>query len=237
MRRIGLAVIVVVGLTVGLLDSQAQQSAKVHKVGLLSPPPGGYVAAFEDRLKQLGYIQGSNILFEMRSPGSKDAVAELLRLKVEVIVTGPNAFIDAAKAATTTVPIVMVYGNDPVGRGYISSLARPGGNITGVTWESSVEIFGKHVELLNELSTGLSRIGVISDSSAPDAAYFREADIAAKRHRITLQHVQVDTESELPKAFNTIVASRALASGVSDYQSHAWQSERAADRLHVSRES
>ncbi len=149
MRLVGLAVILAVDLAVGLLDGHGQPSGKVHKVGLLSPPPGGYVAAFEDSLRQLGYIQGSNILFEMRSPGGRDAVAELLRLKVEVIVTGPNAFIDAAKAATTTVPIVMVYGNDPVGRGYISSLARPGGNITGVTWESSAEIFGKHVEFLN----------------------------------------------------------------------------------------
>ena len=88
-------------------------------------------------------------MFEIRSgvraellPG---AVADLLRLNVEVIVTGPNRFIDAAREATTTVPIVMVYGNDPVGRGYISSLARRGGNITGLTWEPTAEIFGKHV--------------------------------------------------------------------------------------------
>jgi hypothetical protein len=108
---------------------KAQQAGKVHTVGLLSPPPGAYVAAFEESLRQLGYVRGSNIFCETRSPGTRaerlpEAVADLLRLNVEVIVTGPNRFIDAAREATTSVPIVMVYGNDPVGRGYISSLAR-----------------------------------------------------------------------------------------------------------------
>jgi putative ABC transport system substrate-binding protein len=88
-----------------------------------------------------------NVVFEMRSPGAKgeslaEAVANLLRLKVEVIVTGPNPFIEAAKQATASVPIVMVYGSDPIERGYISSLARPGGNITALTWEPSAEILG-----------------------------------------------------------------------------------------------
>jgi ABC-type uncharacterized transport system substrate-binding protein len=215
MRVIGLAVVLTLGLTLGPLDTRAQQPVNVHKVGLLSPPLGGYVPAFEESLRQLGYVRGTNILFETRSPGGRvellpRTVAELLRLNVEVIVTGPNWFIDAAKEATTTIPIVMVYGNDPVGRGYIASLARPGGNITGLTWEASPEIFGKHVELLSELSPQPSRVAVIVDSSLP-RAYFREADVAAKRRGITLQYVQVDAESDIPKAFNAIVAGRADA--------------------------
>src|SRR4029453_117147 len=188
------------------LAVQAQVSGRVHIIGLLSPPPGAYVAAFEESLRQLGYVRGTNIVFESRSLGGKaellaGAVADLLRLNVEVIVTGPNPFIDVAKAATASVPIVMVYGSDPVGRGYISSLARPGGNITGLTWEPSAEILGKHVELLAELSPRPSRIAGIVDPSTPLPAYWTEAERAAKRRGITLQYVQIGTESDVPKAF------------------------------------
>src|SRR5262249_31536144 len=136
--------------------------------------------------------------------------AQLLRLNVDVIVTGPNRFIEAAKEATTSVPIVMVYGNDPVGRGYISSLARPGGNITGLTWDPSPEIFGKHVELLAKVSR-LSRIGGIVDPSSAEEAAWRAAEGAAKRRGIGLLYTQVGTESDLPKAFRFIVGERASA--------------------------
>jgi hypothetical protein len=114
------------------LAAEGQEPPKVHRVGVLSVPPA-YFAAFEEGLRQLGYIRGQNILFETPSLGPTDsragAAEELARRNVEVIVTGPDRFIDAAKQATTTIPIVMVYGSDPVGRGYIKSLARPGGNI------------------------------------------------------------------------------------------------------------
>ena len=135
MRWIGLAVVLAFSVLAAPLLVETQQ-AKMYKIGLLSPPPGAYVAAFEETLRQLGYVRGRNVVFETRSSGYRaedvpKAVADLLRLNVEVIVTGPNLFIDAAKQATTSIPIVMVYGRDPVGRRYISSLARPGGNITG----------------------------------------------------------------------------------------------------------
>jgi ABC-type uncharacterized transport system substrate-binding protein len=196
--------------------AQAEQARKVHKVGLLSPPPGAYVAAFEESLRQLGYVRGSNIVFETRSTGVKPellpvAVTELLRLNVDVIVTGPNRFIEAAKKATTSVPIVMVYGNDPVGRGYISSLARPSGNITGLTWDPSPEIFGKHVELLAEVSPRLSRIGGIVDPSSSEEASWKAAEDAANRRGIALEYMQVGAESDLPKAFRSIVDDRASA--------------------------
>ena len=157
MRLIGLVAVLALGLFHRPLVAQADQASNVHKIGLLSPPPGAYVAAFEERLRQLGYVKGVNIVFETRSPGGKaellaEAVADLLRLNVEVIVTGPHPFIDAAKQAIASVPIVMVYGVDPIGRGYISSLARPGGNITGLTWDPSPDIFGKHVEFLSDPS-------------------------------------------------------------------------------------
>jgi putative ABC transport system substrate-binding protein len=203
-------------LTAPLASEAQQQAAKVHKIGILSPPPGAYVSAFEDALLQLGYTRGVNISFETRSLGPRRellgaAVADLLRLNVEVVVTGPNRFIEAAKEATTTVPMVMVYGNDPVGRGYISSLAHPGGNITGLTWESSAEIFGKHVELLTELSPRPSRIAGIVDPSSHHVSNWKEADGAAKRRGISLQYVEVAAESDLPKAFSAIVGGRARA--------------------------
>src|SRR5262245_9540534 len=198
------------------LAVEAQQAGKIHKIGLLSPPPGAYVAAFEESLRQLGYVRGSNIVFEAVSPGMKPellpgVVAKLLRLNVDVIVTGPNHFIEAAKEATTSVPIVMVYGNDPVGRGYISSVAQPGGNITGLTWDPSPEIFGKLVELLAKVSSRISRIGGIVDPSASEPAAWKAAEGAAKRRGITLLNAQVGTESDLPKAFTLIVGGRANA--------------------------
>ena len=188
----------------------------MHKIGLLSPPPGPYVVAFEASLRQLGYVRGVNVAFETRSPGSRaedlpKAVAELLRLNIEVIVTGPNRFIDAAKEATGSVPIVMVYASDPVGRGYISSLARPGGNITGLSWEPSPEILGKHVELLSELSPRVSRIAGIVDSFSPQSSYWKEAERAAKQRAISLQYVEVGPESDVPKAFSTIISGHAEA--------------------------
>jgi putative ABC transport system substrate-binding protein len=204
-----------VGILAAPLAAGAQQAGKVHKVGILSPPPGPYVPTFEDSLRQLGYVRGVNITFEtlagIRADLLRGAVADLLSRNVEVIVTGPNRFIDAAREATTTVPIVMVYGNDPVGRGYISSLAHPGGNITGLTWESSAEIFGKHVELLTELSPRPARIAGIVDPSSHHVSNWKEADGAAKRRGISLQYVEVAAQSDLPKAFSAIVGGRARA--------------------------
>ena len=217
MRRIGLVVVLAVShLVLAPLPAGAQVSGKVHTIGLLSPPPGAYVTAFEESLRQLGHVRGTNIVFESRSPGGKaellaGAVAELLRLKVEVIVTGPNPFIDAAKTATASVPIVMVYGSDPVRRGYISSLARPGGNITGLTWEPTPEILGKHVEFLSELSPRPLRIAGIVDSSTPLESYWKEAVQAAQRRGITLQYVQVGAESDISKAFTIIIGGHAGA--------------------------
>jgi len=215
MQLIRPAVIVAVSL-LSALTAHAQVSGKVHTVGLLSPPPGAYVAAFEGSLRQFGYVRGVNIVFQTRSPGATaeplaTAVADLLRLKVEVIVVGPNPFIDAAKQATASVPIVMVYGSDPIGRGYISSLARPGGNITGLTWEPTAEILGKHVELLSELTPRPTRVAGIVDLSTPLVSYWKQADYAAQRRGITLQQVQIGPDGDVSSAFRAIVGGRVEA--------------------------
>jgi putative ABC transport system substrate-binding protein len=211
--------LIAVGLTLSLalvpLAAEGQETLKVHRIGVLSVPPA-YFAAFEESLRQLGYVRGKNILFETPSVGGPTdsrarAAADLARLNVEVIVTGPDRFIDAAKQATTTVPIVMVYGSDPVGRGYIKSLARPGGNITGLTWEPAPEIVGKHIELLTELSPRPSRIAVIVDPANPEHLFRREIDRAAKQRGVKLQYLEVRTEGDVAKAFGAITGLRGRA--------------------------
>jgi putative ABC transport system substrate-binding protein len=171
------------------LAAEAQAPPKIHRIGLLSVPPA-YLAAFEESLRQLGYARGRNILFEIPSVGVATeprtrAAAELVRLNVEVMVTGPNTFIDVARQVTTTVPIVM-YGSDRVGRGYIASLARPGGNVIGLTSEPSPEIVGKYVEFLDELSPRPSRVACLVDPATPERPLWKEADTAAKRRGVTL---------------------------------------------------
>jgi putative tryptophan/tyrosine transport system substrate-binding protein len=192
------------------------QETKVHRIGVLSPPADrpAYFAAFEEGLRQLGYVRGRNILFETRGSGTKTipgAVADLVRLKVEVIITGPNQYIDVAKQIATNVPIVMVYGSDPVGRGYVASLARPGGNITGLIWEPTPEIFGKYVEFLTAFSPRPSRIAGIVDPTNAYQSDWKEADNAAKRHGVTLEYFEVRTDGDVPRAFSTIVSTHAGA--------------------------
>ena len=201
------------GLTLGSLAAplvaEAQAPPKIHRIGLLSVPPA-YLPAFEESLRQLGYVRGRNILFEIPSVGTATeprtrAAVELVRLKVEVIVTGPNTFIDVARQATTTVPIVMVYGTDPVGRGYIASLARPEGNVTGLTWDASPEIVGKYVEFLSELSPRPSRVACLVDPATPEQPFEqKEADTAAKRRGVTLHFVEVRAESDVANAFSAM---------------------------------
>ena len=193
----------------------AQDSTKVHRIGLLSVPPA-YLAAFEESLRQRGYDRGTTVLFEIPGVGTSidtraRAAAELVRLNVEVIVTGPSRFIDFARQATTTIPIVMVYGDDPVGRGYIVSLARPGRNITGLAWEPAPEIVEKHVEFLTELSPRPSRIAVIVDDANPERPFREAVDRVARHRSITLQYVDVRAASDLPKAFSVIVRTRSDA--------------------------
>jgi ABC-type uncharacterized transport system substrate-binding protein len=204
MRLVGL--VLALGLTLAPLAAEGEETPKVHRIGVLSVPPA-YFAAFEESLRQLGYVRGNNILFETPTVGA-EAAADLARLKVEVIVTGPDRFIDAAKQATATVPIVMVYGSDPVGRGYIKSLARPGGNITGLTWEPSPEIVGKHVELLTELSPRPARIAVIVDPANPEHPFRREIDSAAKQRGVKLDYLEVRAVGDVAIAFDTIISRR-----------------------------
>lgn len=136
--------------------------------------------AFDEQLRALGYVEGRNLTVERRFAWGKrerlaGLAAELVDLQVDVIVTGGNPVIAAVKRATSTIPVVMGASRDPVGSGFTSSLARPGGNITGLTNETGLEIVGKHLELLKEVVPGTRLISLLLNPSAPGAANVRAA--------------------------------------------------------------
>jgi putative ABC transport system substrate-binding protein len=199
----------ITGLTLSFLlfalsvAADAQQEEKIPRVGYLTgtreptrDAPDADRDAFRQGLRDLGYIEGKNIQLEYRyGAGRTDRatslVAELLKLKVDVIVAIPQPGILAAKDATKTIPIVMVINQDPVATGIIGSLARPGGNITGVS-RLTRELSGKRLELLKEIVPTLSRVGVFVDVDSPTARNsFKDYEAAANALKIKLQSLEV----------------------------------------------
>jgi putative ABC transport system substrate-binding protein len=185
--------------------TQAQQAKKIPRIGYLSaassPSP-----AFMQGLRDLGYVQGKNIdlvfrTTEGKSEGYSDLAAELVRLNVDILVVGGNTAIRAAKKATSTIPIVMLSVGDPVGLGLVASLARPGGNITGLS-QMSPDLTGKRVELLKEILPKVKRVAFIWDPANPGMTLrFKEAQAAAGALSITLQSLEVRRSNELATAF------------------------------------
>ena len=176
--------------------AQAQQGKKIPRIGFLSgsrdpSAPSHQVEAFRHGLRELGYIEGKNIIVEYRYAEGRPErmpmlIAELVQLRVDVIVTSPITAIRAAKDATKTIPIVIVTVQDPVAAGFIDSLARPGGNITGLTLLTR-ELSGKRLELLKEMVRGLSRAGVLGDVKLPGSSIaFKEYETAARALKIKL---------------------------------------------------
>ncbi len=153
----------------------AQQTAKVPRIGYLSAGSAstnsGRLEAFRQGLRALGYLEGKNIVVEYRwAEGSRNRLPELandlVRLNVDVIVTAGSTSTRPAKEATATIPIVMAQDSDPVGNGFVASLARPGGNITGLSYHYP-EISGKQLELLKEIVPKLLRVAVLTNSATP----------------------------------------------------------------------
>jgi putative ABC transport system substrate-binding protein len=172
--------------------------------------------AFRQGLRELGYIEGKNVLIESRYaeenlnrlPG---LAAELVRLKVDIIITGGPPAIRSAKEATSIIPIVMGFDNDPVGNGFVVSLARPGGNVTGLS-ALSPEIGGKQLELLKEIVPKLSRVAVIGSSAEPaNARTLRETELAAKTFGMKLQYLDVLDPKDIETAFREAIKGRADA--------------------------
>ena len=181
--------------------------------------------AFRQGLRELGYVEGKTILIEWRSAeGQPDRLpslaAELVRLKVDVIVTGGPSATRPVKAATGTIPIVITNDNDPVANGFVASLARPGGNITGLS-NVSPEIYGKQLELLKEIVPRLSRVAVLGDSTEPGHAQaLKETERVARALRVEVQYLDVHSRKSLlqhsePRARSALTRSshcRALSS-------------------------
>ena len=191
--------IVAIGLTFALggAVALAQQPTKIPRIGFLTGVSNAARAeAFRQGLRELGYVEGKNIVIEYRyAEGKLDRLpalaAELVRLKVDVIVTGGTTSTRAAKKATVTIPIVMGFDNDPVGNGFVASLAHPGGNITGLS-TLAPEISGKQLELLKEIVPRLSRVAVLGSSTTPGTAQARrEIELAAGALKVQLQYLDV----------------------------------------------
>jgi putative ABC transport system substrate-binding protein len=167
-------------------------------------------------LRELGYVEGKNIVIDYRYSGEKidrlpALAAEVVRLKVEVLVTAGASATRAAKEATSTIPIVMAQDSDPVGNGFVASLARPGGNITGLS-TLAPELSGKRLELLKEILPKLSRVAVFGTSTLPENAQrLREVDLAAKAFGVKLQYLDVLGPKDIETAFRAAVKGRADA--------------------------
>jgi putative ABC transport system substrate-binding protein len=204
------------------LSAEAQQPKKIPRIGYVRvvgapSPPGPNVEAFRRGLRELGYVDGENIMIEFRyAEGKPDRipslVAELVQLKVDVLVSGDDPTIRVAKQATKTIPIVMVINQDPVATGLVDSLARPGGNITGIS-RLTRELGGKRLELLKEVVPGTTRVGILWDPSSEGSKIsFNEYQAAARVLKIQVQSLDVrGPDPDLDGAFRLAVKGRANA--------------------------
>jgi putative tryptophan/tyrosine transport system substrate-binding protein len=205
-------------ITAGSAD--AQQSKKMARIGYLSvlssTSDATRLEAFRQGLRELGYVEGQNVAIEPRYVEGKldrlpDLAEELVRLKVDVIVAGGSTAIRATKNATKLIPIVMAHGSDPVALGYVASLARPGGNITGLT-HLAPELGGKRLELLKDIIARLSRVGVLTDpGTGGHGPQMKELEVAAPALGLQLQAVEVRAPTEIESAFSAMTGGRAGA--------------------------
>lgn len=196
------------------------QPAKIPRLGFLIAASPAAVAprleAFRQGLRELGYVEGKNVEIEWRyAEGKLDRLpalaAELTRTKIDIIVTGAPATTRAAKEATGTIPIVMAQDTDPVANGFVASLARPAGNITGLA-TLAPELSGKQLELLKETVPRLSRLAVLGNSTLPgNPEALKEMELAAKALKLQLQYVDVLELKNIATAFQTVNKGRADA--------------------------
>jgi putative ABC transport system substrate-binding protein len=214
----GLSVIAFVLMVTGAV-AQAQQPAKVPRIGLLqasSPGRDPRIEGFRQGLREVGYVQGKNITIEWRYAEGKEELvpklaAELVQLNVEIIVTDGTNVTRAAKNATKTIPIVMASDADPVGNGFVASLARPGGNVTGLV-NLIAGLSGKRLELLKEAIPGLLRVGIFWNPENPSSVSgFKETQEAARALAIQLQSLEVPSADDFAGAFQAATKAKARA--------------------------
>jgi len=226
--RNGPATIFLVTLALALLGvpvpSDGQEPGKVYRIGGLggvSPATPVYErdwgGGFREGLRGSGYIPGQHFVMEYRWTDkpweeARSQAAELVSLKVDLILAVGNLRTRVAKEATSTIPIVMVYSNDPVGFGLVASLARPGGNVTGLTFTAGPELAGKQLELLKEVVPTLSRVAVLwASATFFCAAYLRETEAAARGLGLSLQFYEIRDPKEIESAFAAMTKVRAEA--------------------------
>jgi putative ABC transport system substrate-binding protein len=199
---------------------EAQQRANIPRIGTLpggaADPSGEIRQAFREGLRDLGWIEGQNILVEERyANGQYDRLpalaAELVKLNVHVIVATSTPEIRAARQATSTIPIVMVIGADPVAEGFIENVRRPGGNITGTAFAPDPAIAEKYIEFLREMVPGLRRIGQLIDRGQPNIIYRNALAQAALKLGLTVQTAEVGTPNDIERAFGLITEAGAQA--------------------------
>jgi putative tryptophan/tyrosine transport system substrate-binding protein len=204
-KWVGIVALIVTFVTCGAV-AQAQQPKKVPRIGHVdagSPATTGHRAkAFVQGLRDLGYVEGENILIDYRWANGKlerlpVLVEDVVRLRVDVIVSSATPVIRFAKEQTTTIPIVMAGVTDPVGVGFVTSLARPGGNITGLT-HMAPDLSGKRLELLKEVIPNILRLGVLWNPNQPgQPAAFKDAQVAAQALKVTLISMEARNRDEI----------------------------------------
>src|SRR5262245_8374079 len=206
---------VVLWVLAGPLAADAQQTGKVYRLGILTPAGEGNVGVIVIRLRELGYVEGRNLVVERRLAGGRldrlpGLARELVQLQPDVIVAVSATAIEAAKDATRTVPIVMGLIIDPVGRGFIASLARPGGNITGVSSSAGPELAGKRLELIREAVPQARRVAVLSTREPGSQDQVQETRQAASRLGVELVVVDVQRD-DYARAFAAMANKQADA--------------------------
>ena len=193
----------------------AQPAAKVYRVGFFLGATSESVASLFDALKEglrdLGYVEGRNVIFERRYADGHmdrlpDIAAELVRLRVDVIVTGSSIHVAAARQATRTIPIVMVVTADPVQAGFVTSLARPGGNVTGLSADASRDLWIKYLANLKEIVPKLSRVGVLGQVKTH--VEFAELEAASRKLDIALEVADMQSPGDLDGAFSAMIGKR-----------------------------
>ncbi|HEY5865716.1 MAG TPA: ABC transporter substrate-binding protein [Candidatus Tectomicrobia bacterium] len=212
---IGCIVTITLSLLAVPLAAGAQPAGKVWRIGVLMglPRETPRYAPFHQGLREFGYVEGQNLVIEWRyaeghAERFPDLAAELTRLDVDVIVAGDNPAIAAAQRATSTIPIVMVLAMDPVRTGFVDSLARPGGNITGLTAQAT-DIQGKALQLLKDAVPTASRVAILWDATEPGRrVQATEAADAARALGLEVQLVEVRSPAELDSLFTTMVRER-----------------------------
>jgi putative ABC transport system substrate-binding protein len=216
-RAVGLIMTLTLSLLAALLAANAQSVANTPRIGILNPAfdPHPPLEAFRQGLHDLGYVEGHNIVLEYRFADGRferlpELAAELVRLKVDVILAVGVPAVRAAQHATGTIPIVFPAASDPVGQGLVASLAQPGGNITGLSFQDP-ELMGKRLELLRQVVPGVTRVAYLWDAALLNARALQETETAARALGVQLLPVEVREPYPFDQAFATMAEAHADA--------------------------